>query len=73
MIHALEHLSKGSLADLINNLETEGNLVVLLDAVVTVRVVIAVVYNPLCLSRVYLMLIGGQIIDFFEFGDFLLF
>ena len=59
MVYAFKHLSKGTLAYLLNNLEPESNLVVLAYPVVSVSIIIPVIDYPLSLSSVYLMLISS--------------
>lgn len=72
MVDALEDLPEGALANLLDDLEAEADLVVLADAVVTVRVVVTVVHDALCLSRVDLVFICCEVVDLLKLGDLLL-
>ena len=47
MIQALDHLPKGTLADDFNQLEPISNVITLLDAVITLLVIVAIVYKSL--------------------------
>lgn len=59
MVKALEDLSKCTLANLLNDLEAEADLVVLGDTVVAVAIIIAIINYPLGLGRMYLEFIGS--------------
>ena len=67
MVEAFEDLAEGALANLLDDLEPEANLVILRDPVVAVSVIVAVVDDPLGLGGVDLVLIGGQVEYFFKF------
>lgn len=66
MVETFEDLAEGALANLLNDLEPEANLVILRDPVVAVSVIVAVVNDPLGLGGVDLVLIGGEVEYFFE-------
>lgn len=51
MVKTFQDLAESSLANLLDNLKTESNLIILRDPVVSIRVVIAIVYYSLSFSR----------------------
>lgn len=67
VVETFEDLAEGALANLLDNLEPEANLVILRDPVVAVSVIVAVVNDPLGLGRVDLVLVGGEVEYFLEF------
>ena len=67
VVVALEDLSKCAFSDLFDDLETEANLVVLWNAIITVTVIIAVIHNSLCFSWMNFEFIRSQVVYFFEF------
>ena len=66
MVETFEDLAESALANLLNDLESEANLVILRDPVVAVSVIVAVVNDPLGLGGVDLVLVGGEVEYFFE-------
>ena len=67
MVETFEDLAESALANLLNDLESEANLVILRNPVVAVSVIVAVVNDPLGLGGVDLVLVGGEVEYFFEF------
>ena len=66
VVETFEDLAESALANLLDNLEPEANLVILRDPVVAVSVIVAVVDDPLGLGGVDLVLVGGEVEYFFE-------
>ena len=66
VVETFEDLAESALANLLNDLEPEANLVILRDPVVAVSVIVAVVDDPLGLGGVDLVLVGGEVEYFFE-------
>jgi hypothetical protein len=67
VVETFEDLAEGALANLLDDLEPEANLVILRDPVVAVSIIVAVVNDPLGLGGVDLVFVGGQVEYFFEF------
>lgn len=59
VVHTFKDLTEGSLANLLNDLESEANLVILCDSVVAISIIIAIVYNPLSLCGMYFVFISS--------------
>lgn len=70
VVETFQDLAKSALPNLLNNLESEANLVVLGDPIVSVGVIIAVVDDSLGLGRVDLVLVRGQVVDLLKLLDF---
>ena len=66
MVETFEDLAESALANLLDNLEPEANLVILRDSVVAISVIVAVVDDPLGFGGVDLVLVGGEVEYFFE-------
>lgn len=71
MVMALEHLSEGTLPNLLNDLETEAYLVVFGDSIVSISIIIAIVDYAFGLACVDLVLVRREIVDLFELCDLL--
>jgi hypothetical protein len=67
VVETFEDLAESALANLLDDLEPEANLVILRDPVVAVSVIVVVVDDPLGLGGVDLVLVGCEVEYFFEF------
>lgn len=70
MVETFQDLTESALADLLNYLEPEADLVILRYPVVAVSVIVAVVNDSLGLGGVDLVLIRGKVEYFFKFLNF---
>ena len=73
MIETFQNLPESSLPDLLNNLKSEADLVILRDSIVAIGIIIAIVNNTFGFSWMNFKFILGEIVDFFKFSYFLLF